>query len=510
MIRNYSRYKLFVIAQLIILFVLSCEDKKKDTTPPTITITFPQNNETVSGQFTITCMATDNEGVAKVELWVDGDTTGVEDHSEPYSLLWNTETYEGGPHNIIVRAYDTNDNKADSEPVVLIVSSPDTIPPSVMITSPTTGDSVSVMVMVSITCNATDNQGVAKVELWVDGVATSIEDQTEPFQLNWVTTHYPELSTHSVQVRAYDTSGNISDSDPILLTFISISSSCSDGIDNDGDGLTDNNDIESCGPNGIGEIPSPLPPNCADEVDNDEDTFVDALDPDCARFNAAGIAWVFLTDSIPGYYHLYDPAAVAPTGEQIPPPKQFLANCADGEDNDGNGKCDLDGCTVNNIALPPDTANCGYYDLTVGMVLGDASGEFAPAEVQVLANCDDGVDNDEDGDTDLEDDDCNPAIPGSIGEIAPQIPPPPFSCYDGVDNDEDGFTDGDDSDCVYNTVTGLYGEGGGEINIPPSFFLPYCNDGLDNDEDGLIDLEDVYDCIADSGGMGEFPPPVPE
>ena len=67
-------------------------------TPPTVTITSPQNNETVLGIVTITCMATDNEGIAKVELWVDGDTTGIVDHTEPYSLDWNAETYEDGAH----------------------------------------------------------------------------------------------------------------------------------------------------------------------------------------------------------------------------------------------------------------------------------------------------------------------------------------------------------------------------------------------------------------------------
>ena len=77
---------------------MACEDEQEDTTPPTVTITSPQNNETVLGIVTITCMATDNEGIAKVELWVDGDTTGIVDHTEPYSLDWNAETYEDGAH----------------------------------------------------------------------------------------------------------------------------------------------------------------------------------------------------------------------------------------------------------------------------------------------------------------------------------------------------------------------------------------------------------------------------
>jgi hypothetical protein len=73
-------------------------------------------------------------------------------------------------------------------------------------------------------------------------------------------------------------------------------------------------------------------------------------------------------------------------------------------------------------------------------------------------NCNDTLDNDCDGVADCEDPDC--ATPGS--EIA---------CFDGFDNDCDGATDCDDADCL----------GGGESD---------CSDGVDNDCDSLIDCAD--------------------
>ena len=45
--------------------MFGCEDKE-DTTPPTVTITSPQNNSSVSEVVSITCMSSDNEGVEKV------------------------------------------------------------------------------------------------------------------------------------------------------------------------------------------------------------------------------------------------------------------------------------------------------------------------------------------------------------------------------------------------------------------------------------------------------------
>ena len=106
----------------------SCE---YDTTPPTVTITSPQNGTTVYEIATITCMSSDNEGVEKVELWVNGVSTGVTDNSEPYSFDWNTTTLEDGNYTIIIRSYDISENTTDSEPITLTVDNSLSNPTSV-------------------------------------------------------------------------------------------------------------------------------------------------------------------------------------------------------------------------------------------------------------------------------------------------------------------------------------------------------------------------------------------
>jgi Leucine-rich repeat (LRR) protein len=104
------------------LIYWGCEDpKEEDTEKPTVTITSPQDGSTVYEIVTITCMSSDNEGVEKVELWVNGVSTGVTDDTEPYSLDWNTTTLEDGNYTITIRSYDTSDNTTDSEPIVLTV-----------------------------------------------------------------------------------------------------------------------------------------------------------------------------------------------------------------------------------------------------------------------------------------------------------------------------------------------------------------------------------------------------
>ena len=75
------------ILGLSLFFVTTCDEpKEQDTIPPEITITFPQNGSLVFEIITITCISSDNEGVKKVELWVDNSTNGIIDDTEPYSL----------------------------------------------------------------------------------------------------------------------------------------------------------------------------------------------------------------------------------------------------------------------------------------------------------------------------------------------------------------------------------------------------------------------------------------
>ena len=128
--------KLYLLLPILFLIYWGCEEPDdKDTTPPTVTITSPQNNSSVSEVVSITCMSSDNEGVEKVELWVNGESTGLTDDSEPYSFDWNTTTLEDGNYTIIVRSYDTNGNTTDSDPITLTVDNSVSNPQSVSIIS---------------------------------------------------------------------------------------------------------------------------------------------------------------------------------------------------------------------------------------------------------------------------------------------------------------------------------------------------------------------------------------
>lgn len=127
-----------IITSIFVLAFWGCEEPTEpDKTPPSVTITSPVNGAIVFEVVTITCVATDNEGVSKVQLWIDGyEQEGIEDSQEPYELKWNTTSYDdGSAHSITVRAYDTSENKTDSEPITLIVDNSGSYPNPISIGS---------------------------------------------------------------------------------------------------------------------------------------------------------------------------------------------------------------------------------------------------------------------------------------------------------------------------------------------------------------------------------------
>jgi hypothetical protein len=83
---------------------------------------------------------------------------------------------------------------------------PDTTPPVVSISSPTTAASISGSVTIS--ANASDDTGVTRVEFSVDGslIAT---DNAAPYSTTWNAEASP-LGLHSITVKAFDAAGNSS------------------------------------------------------------------------------------------------------------------------------------------------------------------------------------------------------------------------------------------------------------------------------------------------------------
>jgi hypothetical protein len=310
---------------------------------------------------------------------------------------------------------------------------------------------------------------------------------------------------------------------------------CTNGRDDDGDGLVDFVDSDGDGvadprsdPHCADRFDDAEASACSDGRDNDLDTLVDLFDPDCGgdldsdgETKACGDE---LDNDGDGDADRFDPHCLDAADDGEPP------ECSDGIDNNHNGL--IDGADVlicfspNQFCedvpeyCPDDTPACsdgwdndgdGYFDWP------DEPHCSNPFTLSELPACDDGIDNDADGVTDLFDPDCDeytgtgelprcndgadnnldglvdwPEDPGCADlvddtELA--------ACEDGIDNDGDGLADWVDADADGFADPGSDPDCTGQLDHAEG--VTACSDGIDNDGDGWIDLEDV-DCRHDA------------
>jgi O-glycosyl hydrolase len=93
-----------------------------DTTPPSVFISSPDNNATVSGTITIAANAGDNVGVAGVQFLLDGNNLGAEDFTSPYTVSWDTSGATNGTHTLTAQSRDAAGNTTTSAQVTVVVS----------------------------------------------------------------------------------------------------------------------------------------------------------------------------------------------------------------------------------------------------------------------------------------------------------------------------------------------------------------------------------------------------
>jgi predicted amidohydrolase len=92
-----------------------------------------------------------------------------------------------------------------SEPSPPVPPPPDQTAPVVSLTSPASGASVSGTI--SITANASDDVGVARVRFFVDGAQVGTDDTTAPYSISWDSTTVANGS-HTLAATGYDAANN--------------------------------------------------------------------------------------------------------------------------------------------------------------------------------------------------------------------------------------------------------------------------------------------------------------
>jgi hypothetical protein len=81
-----------------------------DTTAPTVSVTAPNNNASLSGTVQVTANASDAAGVASVQFKLDGQDLMDPDTTAPYAISWDTTTTGDGRHTLTAVAKDATGN----------------------------------------------------------------------------------------------------------------------------------------------------------------------------------------------------------------------------------------------------------------------------------------------------------------------------------------------------------------------------------------------------------------
>ncbi|MEO8483553.1 MAG: Ig-like domain-containing protein [Acidobacteriota bacterium] len=206
-----------------------------DSTAPTVSLSAPAAGATLTGTTTLSATASDNIGVAGVRFTIDGTTVGVEDTSSPFSISWNSASVSSGQHTVRAVARDAAGNTQTSAArTVTVANLTDTAAPSVSITAPAGGTTLSGAV--SVSASASDNTGVIGVQFKLDGTNFGSEDLTSPYVVSWPT-NLTVNGTHTLTATARDAAGNTRTSSSVSV----IVDNRGTGVSRDfnGDGLPD-------------------------------------------------------------------------------------------------------------------------------------------------------------------------------------------------------------------------------------------------------------------------------
>ena len=198
--------------------VLIDNDEPTDIIPPNGTITNPPSAATVSGTVNIQVNAYDDIEMGSVDFIIDGNAV-FQDTNSPYEYSWNTtEALEDTDHIINIIVTDAAGNSATLFPVGVVVDNveePDIIPPTVVMYEPAANQTVSGLV--NITALVTDDVGINRVEFYLNyDLESTISSY--PYTYEWNSTIIEDDTEHTWYAKAFDTSENDTQSQPLSVT----------------------------------------------------------------------------------------------------------------------------------------------------------------------------------------------------------------------------------------------------------------------------------------------------
>lgn len=180
---------------------------------PTASITSPTSGATVSASTTVSANA--SASAVGVQFKLDGSNLGSEKTSGPFSISWDATTTANGQHVLTAAARNAAGQTTTSAPVTITVQNSSGGGPTVSITSPISGATVSGAA--AVTASASSAIGIAGVQFLLDGANLGAEVTTSPYSVAWDTTGTSN-GAHALAARARDTAGITASSVGVTVT----------------------------------------------------------------------------------------------------------------------------------------------------------------------------------------------------------------------------------------------------------------------------------------------------
>lgn len=180
---------------------------------PTAEITSPFLGEIVSSTVTVTTKVHAQNGVDKVEFYID-DQLKYTDYETLYDWNWDTTQYTETEHKITANAHDKFGLNISASITVFV----DNTPPTVSIKEPTPENTYYGIVSVSV--NATDNREMGNVHVKVDNSGWLVMTY-DPAVLVWkydLNTTILSDGQHTLMVLALDKASNPATTSTTLIT----------------------------------------------------------------------------------------------------------------------------------------------------------------------------------------------------------------------------------------------------------------------------------------------------
>ena len=150
-----------------------------------------------------------------MQFLLDGANFGSALTAAPYTVTWNTKDVDNGTHLLTAVVRDLAGNANVSADVTVTVSNADTTAPTVAISGPAGGSTLSGSV--TVTATASDNVGVASVQFRLDGADLGGLDTTAPYSVAW-NTSAATSGPHTLTALARDAAGNANVSADVTVT----------------------------------------------------------------------------------------------------------------------------------------------------------------------------------------------------------------------------------------------------------------------------------------------------